>query len=384
MSKSPKLNTKNNIQSLVFLLLVLGFASTLVYVQALVLLISFFFVLWHYKTLIKSLFGTVQVGSSSSIITLFWIIIITMLITLPFNIFRSPSVLVYILMEFLLITLAIISTKDISSYFKTSQTVLIICQILVLIFLSQKGLDNFPLDDLIPNASSNGITSYLILLQCNYSLVKFIATRKVSLLTCIITFGICIVGWGRGSIIASLMLLAINFIFFINQFKFPKIGIFKLLLKVFLTLVLLILLYSNLDSIIAFLEENTKIGGGLQDQSRLSINQTYLNKLGAWELFMGVDYSDTEIEQVYSSNPHNSYIRAHHLYGLFYLIAILLPIIWVVSQKNALTFRIYALAIFTTLALRAFTEPILFPTLLDVFYFSMCLSTAHARTGHFI
>lgn len=345
------------------LVLVLCFASTLLSMQVLAMVIACAFVMLHMRIILDGSLG----GGA------LWVIVVVMLLALPLNIWRSPSVLPYVLVEGVAIALALVLAANREAYWRASRMVLLVSQGLILGYLAVRGLDDFPLEEMIPGASSNGVTSYLILLQCNYSLARFVSSQRVSLFTTIITVGICIVGWGRGSMVASLGLFALNAVFLFRQWRvlgrwwpIPTMVTFGLLIVL------------QWDAVFAYLEANTKLGAGLYDAGRSGILEAYLNKLDGWTLMWGADYSGTRVEEDYRGNPHNSFIRAHHLYGLLYLLSIFLPIVWALSRKMITALRVYGFVIISILLLRAFTEPILFPTLLDMFFFAMCLTLGRA------
>jgi hypothetical protein len=191
-------------------------------------------------------------------------------------------------------------------------------------------------------------------------------------MSAVLTLGICIVGYGRGSILSTLAIIAVNFITFSlrknpRQF-FAAIGLLAV------TAVWLAAAYG--DQISYFVEANTKIGSGLYDQHRDAIIKDYSRLIDDDSLLIltGADYKGTVIEADYNNNPHNSYIRAHHIFGLPYLMLMLsFPLL--AFARLPWRLRAYPLALVTVMLFRAATEPILFPTMLDVFYFAVCFLT---------
>ena len=104
----------------------------------------------------------------------------------------------------------------------------------------------------------------------------------------------------------------------------------------------------------------------------------YLEKIDLIGLFFGVSYENTIIENLYNNNPHISFIRAHNMFGLFYLLALMYLIIskifYIIISKNFINLLI--LLIIFNILLRAVTEPILFPTLFDfLFLYILFLSS---------
>jgi hypothetical protein len=135
------------------------------------------------------------------------------------------------------------------------------------------------------------------------------------------------------------------------------------------------LAYSNYDEEIwEFVERNTKLGHGIQDFHRELMIDEYINKIEGWELITGADYQGTRIASDYRGNPHNSYIRAHHIFGLPYLLMILgFPFI-VLNRKQHGAVKAFFFIFLLIAHFRAFTEPVLFPTFFDLFYFACCFA----------
>lgn len=48
----------------------------------------------------------------------------------------------------------------------------------------------------------------------------------------------------------------------------------------------------------------------------------------------GVDYFGTSILYEFNSNPHNSFLRAHHIFGFPYLFVIVISPFYFVFNKN--------------------------------------------------
>ena len=132
-------------------------------------------------------------------------------------------------------------------------------------------------------------------------------------------------------------------------------------------------IWSDWCSSLNFVETNTKIGSGLYDNNRAHINSEYLGLLerDGLAIIAGGDYRGTSIETEYNGNPHNSYIRAHNIFGLPYLFVMLLfPLL--LSRGQRFGDRVYGLILIAVMLFRAATEPILFPSLFDLFFFGSC------------
>lgn len=293
-------------------------------------------------------------------------------LTLPFAVLRSETALAHYFVTVLTLLTAFLITRSPNAYFQGSRAGLYASLGVVSAYLATSGLDSFPLERMIPDSSSNGITSYLVILQANYCVASYLVKRKLPFMSAVLTLGICIVGYGRGSILSTLAIIAINFITFSLR-KSPR-QFFAAVGMLAITAAWLAAAYG--DEISYFVEANTKIGSGLYDQHRDSIIKDYSHLIDEDSLLIvtGADYKGTVIEADYNNNPHNSYIRAHHIFGLPYLVLMLAFPLLALARLPA-KLRAYPLALITVMLFRAATEPILFPTMLDVFYFAICFVT---------
>ena len=110
------------------------------------------------------------------------------------------------------------------------------------------------------------------------------------------------------------------------------------------------------------------LAGGVLDSRRGNMLAGYFGKLGVWLLLFGTDYSGTSINNIYGGNPHNSYIRIHSYYGFFGLLIVALSPLAIFLTNKKLVSKCVVFVLITLVLVRAVTEPILFPTLLDFFY----------------
>ncbi|GHY28918.1 hypothetical protein VCSRO164_2791 [Vibrio cholerae] len=227
-----------------------------------------------------------------------------------------------------------------------------------------------PFSGLISGSSTNGIPSYLIVLHIAYATIYYAHYRRLPVIPAILTLIIAVLGIGRGSIYIAVMLLIASF--FVNtcgDFKRKRIGSFLFficLISVFIGLAM-----ANFDNVYSFILNKTKALQGINDPYRMQIIVEYLHSLDWWQVIFGGKYDNTVIEALYSNNPHISFIRGHAYLGLSYLFFILTPPLFVFLGKleqNVLDSFVY-LFLISTLILRSISEPILFPTSLDYYYF---------------
>lgn len=256
------------------------------------------------------------------------------------------------------------------------------------IFLITAGLiyhydDIDPIGSIIPWVSRNGITSVLIVCQITFSFVTYLYTKKFPLLSLFLVVIISFYGSGRGSIIVSVLLLLFGAILNVFNSKSFKLKIFALIVISGLTF----FLNSNSENIIMLenIEEglnNTNFNQGYTDEARIGMMDEYLSKLDFYNFFMGASYKDTSIENYFASNPHNSFIRLHSYYGIFGIIVLLMVIcsILIVNKNKSVKFTL--LVLLALLLFRSYTEPILFPSALDLFFLFMI--ALYFRKNYFI
>lgn len=341
------------------LLLIVAFASTLAALQAVLLGVAFVVVMCKMDLFALS-------GTRERI--LMGLMVLTVTVMLPVSLLRAPAALVHYVVTLLSMAMAYLMTVDRERYLVASRVSLLAVQAAVFAYLSVRGFDNFPLENMIFESSSNGITSYMIILQANYSVFHFLLRRKGSLLTALLTLAICIVGYGRGSILASTFIVVINILSFVS---FRHVGSALLrILGIVLVIGTIALLYTN--DIALYLEANTKLGGGLYDSARERIIYDYLGKIDAVTLLTGAGYDGTSIVTEFRGNPHNSYVRGHHIFGLPYLLMLAAFPLALLAVRQRWSVKLYGAAMLVTVLFRASTEPVLFPTVFDFYFFAFC------------
>lgn len=259
--------------------------------------------------------------------------------------------------------------QDLADYFRSSRTILLLFQLIVIGVSLKIGFNNFPLivplENMIPGSSANGISSYLVVIQVNYMIAKFYYKGKPAYLTTILTLIIALTAYGRGSILASALLLVISFVIgFFSKVRLKE--------KIVLTCILIcsvMAVLSNLESISLFLEANTKLSNGLVDEHRSKILAEYTQALTWKSIIFGDDYPYL-VERFYNGNPHNSFLRTHHLFGLPLLMCYVILPFTVMWMANTNSKKMLLFLCFLVVGFRSFSEPIIAPTLLDFYFLS--------------
>jgi hypothetical protein len=240
-----------------------------------------------------------------------------------------------------------------------------------------------PLSSIIPWVSRNGITSVLIVCQITFCFISYLYNKKFPLLSLVLVVILCFYGLGRGSIIVSVLLLLFGAILNVINSKSFKV---KILALIFLS-GLIFYLISNSETIIMLenIEQGlnkTQFGQGYTDEARDGMNGEYVSNLDTWDFFFGSSYKNTSIEKYFGGNPHNSFIRLHSYYGIFGIIVLLMVLVSIVIAKKEKSIKFTLLVLMLLLLFRAYTEPIFFPSALDLFF--LFILALYFRNNYFI
>lgn len=227
-----------------------------------------------------------------------------------------------------------------------------------------------PLEGLIPGTSTNGITSYLIVLYIAYSIASLSAFGHLPIYAGFLNLIISIFGLGRGSILVAglLLIFVLSFQFYCLRVK----NLYKLLLLtafILLCAAYVISYWNQLMTIGEDIISASKFAGGLYDEARAIMISEYAAKIDILHFFLGADYWGTSIINRFDGNPHNSFIRAHAFFGFWGLVMIFLPLLIILGKKVNWQYKFVVLFLIFSALLRAITEPIFFPSMLDFFYF---------------
>jgi hypothetical protein len=238
---------------------------------------------------------------------------------------------------------------------------------LIAIVLYRYWGDPEPFGRVIEGSSTNGIPAYLIVLQVGLSLTSYLATNRLPIIPALCTGVVAFYGAGRGSLVVAALLISGTFVLNLIpnddklKYKFAYYGLFLVATAV-------LILYGGV--LFDYISRYTKLSVGLVDENRIIIFRQYLEKIDTTSAILGADYSGTIIEYSYRGNPHISYIRTHSFFGIFVTIAAILSPTVVLFSKRRIHVTFVFFFLIGAVALRAYSEPILFPTLLDVLYFS--------------
>lgn len=223
-----------------------------------------------------------------------------------------------------------------------------------------------PLSHFIEGSSQNGIPSYLLVLLLSYLFCSLMFENRLPLLPAASCLIISFYGEGRGSLVISILVFLLCYLYFFLKPNATKGFSGKILLFSAFSLFFIFLINFNL--IAEFVITGSKLSVGLKDTNRLDILTSYINSLSYYEILVGGSYDDNIVSTKYLGNPHIAYVRLHAFFGLIpVIIVIFSPFLFFFKKVSVKSFFLFAL---TCLYLaRSISEPVLFPTALDFFYF---------------
>jgi hypothetical protein len=224
-----------------------------------------------------------------------------------------------------------------------------------------------PFGEVIEGSSTNGIPAYLIIVQICFSLSSYLVKGRLPILSPILTGVVAFFGNGRGSLVIAGLIIAASLVF--NLLRVHSMSWKRGLGFLVLFFSALVFILLNGAEWLDLLNRYTKLSVGLIDTNRLQIWDEYLQRINPWTLFVGASYEGTVIETLYRDNPHIAYIRTHSFFGLPATLAAMASPFFVFLLKRELMAQLVFFFFIGMAALRAATEPLLFPTLLDFFYF---------------
>jgi len=294
------------------------------------------------------------------------LMVLAVSVMLPISLMRSETAIIHFVGTLVSLGAAFVLTRNVQVFLAASRITLVAAQLYVFAYLAKRGIANFPLADMIPDSSSNGVTSYMVLLQANYCVVNYALNRRASLLTAVATLAICVVGFGRGSILSAAAIVVLGLA--------SRVWLGGRARALFVATLLLIVSVGVSvkygGEIAKFVNSNTKIGSGLFDVHRAGMLSEYLDNMDPVTVWTGGSYAGTSIVSDYGGNPHNSFIRAHYIFGLPYLLLVLILPVYLFHPHHMRSVKFYCGCLLLVVLFRAFTEPVLFPTLFDFFYFA--------------
>jgi hypothetical protein len=225
-----------------------------------------------------------------------------------------------------------------------------------------------PFGMVIEGSSTNGIPSYLIVIQIGLSLSSFVTKRSLPIISTFLTGTVAFYGNGRGSLVVAGIIILFTLIS--NLYLFGESDRKKQLIYLVVFVFAIVSIIPDVEYLIDSLFVYTKLSVGLDDQNRIEILEEYMGKIDFYTFFFGASYEGTVIEYKMAGNPHISYIRTHSFFGLPLTIIAAVSPLFVLFYTKKFADKFVFIVFIALAAFRAASEPILFPTLLDYFYFT--------------
>lgn len=289
----------------------------------------------------------------------------------PIILINSPNDSGVLLQYSITIISSIVSLAIIKKYYDDIYIILKISiyslSILLITYILIIGFDNFPselpIEKILLNSSSNGVTTLFVILNFIYQIFRFRRSKTPDHFFSILVLLISLAGYGRGAILASVLQLIGGLIISLNTSLS-----YKHIILVISLIIITTYFYEDIDR---FITANTKIGSGLEDNERDLIFKDYTS-MNIKDFLLGKSYENTVILIRDRGNPHNSFIRIHHMYGILGIIYFMFLLIWSMLLKSSTQKSLIILVFYgSSIILRIFTEIIFLGTIMDFFFFML-------------
>jgi len=226
----------------------------------------------------------------------------------------------------------------------------------------------------IIGGSSNLLTAMLIGVVCWHSYSAVLAGRRAPIAAPVALLSVSVVFGGRSGILVAAMLLSLN----IGLRVLSSRG-FALAATAAAIAVIVVVPIEIFTDVVA----STRLIHGFTDDIRSQMFSEYVGTLDALNFFIGAPYNPSGVIASYGDNPHNSVIRAHHLFGLpalLVLAGIYLAALARVIAKPA-TGSIYAFVLGNLVLLRSLYDSVYLWFEMDFILLSLFLSPAVHRSA---
>lgn len=298
------------------------------------------------------------------------VVFIFSLVMLPglFKVEGSSSAWFYFFSEILIVFLSWHATRSPEFFFKSIKLTFFTFLIFIYIALYFYWGESEPFSHILDSSSQNGVPSYLLVIFGAYLFCSLLLRDEMPIWSAVLVFFVCFFGEGRGSMLISIALLMLCFIY--GVFKKGSLSTLRGSVSCGIVLLVVIVMLFNFDILVNYVVTGTKLSVGLNDSHRINIFYSYLSSLSLTGFFLGSTYEGTIIHSVYNDNPHISYVRLHSLFGVIALFSVFLSPFIILGRRFSIKMLFLFLLLWLLLS-RALSEPILFPTYLDYFYISL-------------
>lgn len=198
---------------------------------------------------------------------------------------------------------------------------LLLANILFIYFSSLNDFNPEFGNELLENKSRNYVSGTLAIFTLYYLTLCRIFEEKISIILLVLLVVSSLLLYGRSGIAISFMILLFGLYYRLGRVLFS---------------ILSIVLLSSLGIILTFLLKETNFSEGL-DTPRNSLFSEYVNAAlnDAYSFFFGVDIAKCcSIIVSYGSNPHNSFLMGHSIYGIISTIIAFVMVVVIIASKR--------------------------------------------------
>lgn len=224
--------------------------------------------------------------------------------------------------------------------------------------------------------SSNLLSAALIAVVCWYCFVLVHAGNKEPILVPAALLIFALYLGGRSGIVISFGIFLTSVLFRASRSKTSLFAV---------TLILPLLAWYFLADAFWDLVSTTRLRHGFQDDIRTEMIQEYIHGIGAINLLIGKEFDPSGIIASYGFNPHNSIIRAHHMFGVvpiaLFLLSLMVSAVKLLSSPTKPF--VYSFMLGGLILLRSYYDSVTFWFELDfaiiILLFSPVLLAAQTR-----
>lgn len=224
--------------------------------------------------------------------------------------------------------------------------------------------------------SSNLLSAALIAVVCWYCFVRLHAGHREPILVPLALLVFAVYLGGRSGIVISFCIFLTSILFRASRSKTSLLTV---------SLILPLLAWFLFADLFSDFVASTRLRHGFQDDIRTEMVQEYIRGIEPMSLLIGREFDPSGIIASYGGNPHNSIIRAHHMFGIVPIALFILVLAVSVVKLLCSPARVsaYGVALGGLILLRSYYDSVTFWFELDfaivILLFSPILLGAQAR-----
>lgn len=208
------------------------------------------------------------------------------------------------------------------------------------------------------SSSNNYVSVYMIFISVIYYAIAEHRKDRISLFPAIMTFVVCLLGKGRGGILASLIMLVGSYIYISNEHNsarwIRRVMIYGMVLSVICLLIYMAFNFELFEDYQIFGHFKTS---GMRSSGRFTIWLDYISYAfsDVYYFMFGADVNVVPSTLRHGGNPHNSFLDIHALHGFLTFCVMLYMALYSMRYAYVNKQWLYLLC-FSILLLRGFTD----------------------------